>query len=225
MCDYDVNGVPIGVVNDFDLATWVHHSTTNNDRTGTIPFMAIDLLEGGLEDRIPRLYRHDLESFSWILAYISVAEIEYEDSRIKISPVGRVNTWFKDRDRDDRESHISSKMYFHMAYGKAQIVSDRYHCYLPIIRRITRYWSEFHDFKAPEEQVGRPTAKPTSSRKALGRPPLGKPTLQKSEDDDSARSLTLFIKSMEGVGEGFKEVKTNLRKAVKAPKAVTMDVV
>ena len=48
-------GIPVGVVNDFDLAS-VDHSTTNNDRTGTIPFMAIDLLNGGLETRIPRLY-------------------------------------------------------------------------------------------------------------------------------------------------------------------------
>ena len=49
-------GVPVGVVNDFDLASWDDHSTTNNDRTGTIPFMAIDLLDGGLDSRIPRFY-------------------------------------------------------------------------------------------------------------------------------------------------------------------------
>ena len=75
-------GKRIGIVNDLDLATWVGSLTTNNDRTGTIPFMAIDLLNGGLEDRIPRLYRHDLESFSWVLAYITVADIEYKDCTI-----------------------------------------------------------------------------------------------------------------------------------------------
>jgi hypothetical protein len=56
---YDISAEtnnPVGIVNDFDLATWVDHSTTNNDRTGTIPFMAIDLLDGGLDHRIPRLY-------------------------------------------------------------------------------------------------------------------------------------------------------------------------
>ena len=220
MCDYDMNGVPIGVVNDFDLATWVGHSTTNNDRTGTIPFMATDLLDGGLEDRIPRLYRHDLESFSWILAYISVAEIEYEGSKIRISPMPGVSTWFKDGDQDDRELHILSKKHFHRRYGRSQIISDRYFRYFRVIQRITRYWSKYHYIRVPGGRFGRPTSRPTSSRK-----PLGKSALRKSEDDDPARSLALFIKSLEGAGEGFEEVKTNLRKAIKAPKTVAMDVV
>ena len=54
---YDIpseTGVPVGVVNDFDLASWDNHPTKNNDRTGTIPFMAIDLLDGGLETHIVR---------------------------------------------------------------------------------------------------------------------------------------------------------------------------
>ena len=50
---YDIaseTGEPVGVVNDFDLATRVDHSA-NNDRTGTITmFMAID---SGLDDRTP----------------------------------------------------------------------------------------------------------------------------------------------------------------------------
>ena len=50
------NGDPLGIINDFDLATCVGHSTTNNDRMGTIPFMAVDLLDGGLDLRIPRVY-------------------------------------------------------------------------------------------------------------------------------------------------------------------------
>ena len=52
---------PVGMVNDFDLATWVDHPATNDDRTGSIPFMTTDSLDGGLDDRIPRLYRHGLE--------------------------------------------------------------------------------------------------------------------------------------------------------------------
>ena len=47
---------PVGIVNNFDLATWVNHSTTNNNRTGTIPFTAINLLDGGLDGHTPRLY-------------------------------------------------------------------------------------------------------------------------------------------------------------------------
>ena len=63
---YDVSAEtkdPVGIVSGLDFAIWVNHSTTNNDVTGTIPFMAIDLLDDGLDDRMPRLYRHNLESF------------------------------------------------------------------------------------------------------------------------------------------------------------------
>ena len=41
MCDFPTGtGDPLGILNDFDLATWVEHRITNNNRTGTIPFMA-----------------------------------------------------------------------------------------------------------------------------------------------------------------------------------------
>ena len=92
---YDASGTndPMSIVNDFDLASWVNHPTTNNDRTGTIPFMAIDLLDGRFDDRIPRLYRRDMESFVWVLAYITVANIEYKTRTIKISPLLRIINW------------------------------------------------------------------------------------------------------------------------------------
>lgn len=49
MCGFSETGVPVGVLNDFDLATWVGCSTMNNDRMGTIPFMVINLLNSGLK--------------------------------------------------------------------------------------------------------------------------------------------------------------------------------
>lgn len=84
-------GEPVGIVNDFDPASWVDHPTSNKDRTGTIAFMAIDLLDGGLDGHIPRLYRHDIESFCWVLAYFTVADIEYKNNIIKISPLSGVD--------------------------------------------------------------------------------------------------------------------------------------
>ncbi|KAK7680256.1 hypothetical protein QCA50_016765 [Cerrena zonata] len=66
-----------GVLVDFDLATIVHNDTEGsrplhgNDRTGTMVFMALDLLdEEALQGKTPRLYRHDLESFCWVLLWI-----------------------------------------------------------------------------------------------------------------------------------------------------------
>ena len=74
----------MGIVNDFDLATWVNHSTTNNNCTGTIPFMAIDLLDGGIDGCTPQLYQHNIESFVWLLAYITVAEVVYKDHTLRV---------------------------------------------------------------------------------------------------------------------------------------------
>ena len=203
MYDY-LKGIPVGVVNDFDLATWVNHSTTNNDRTGTIPFMAIDLLNGGLDRGIRREYRHDLESFSWILAFVSVAQIEYEGSKIKISPVQRVNTWFKDKDDEDRDLHVHSKQNFYMDYGYKPSITDNYGDYYQIIKRITRYWSRFHSSRRPELRMRKPGKVPE---------PLGEPVVEGREGDDPAQSLRLFIEYLKQLDE---EVKADLVEALGA---------
>lgn len=63
-----------GVLNDFDLASVVDPLRivkTGFERTGTMPFMALDLLRGvGFEGKFPRHYRHDLESFCWVFIWI-----------------------------------------------------------------------------------------------------------------------------------------------------------
>lgn len=72
----DVNGLPvvrwIGVLNDFDLASFeAQLCASAAERTGTLPYMALELLtphaqRGGVR----HLYRHDLESFFWVLVWI-----------------------------------------------------------------------------------------------------------------------------------------------------------
>ncbi|KIM43121.1 hypothetical protein M413DRAFT_51582, partial [Hebeloma cylindrosporum] len=64
-----------GVLNDFDLARL---ATPDNpyhrgyDRTGTTPFLALELLTpDGQGGKVERRYRHDLESFFWVLAWIT----------------------------------------------------------------------------------------------------------------------------------------------------------
>ena len=217
MCDFPTGtGSPVGILNDFDLATWVGHRTTNNDRTGTIPFMALDMLKGELDGRIPRLYRHDLESFSWVLGYVTVAYIEYKDHTIEDSPVGDVKMWFKDKDEDDREAHISSKQLFHENYGRfQQRVSGRYHDYRTVIRKITQYW---HDFYVPPdsgEDEGDLLPNPQIPEKSAPRKP---------EDDEPAGLLKSFIEAVERSlkegdrSKGFAVVK-NLLEAIEIPVA------
>ncbi|KAJ7833519.1 hypothetical protein B0H14DRAFT_3710545 [Mycena olivaceomarginata] len=65
-----IEGKLYGVLNDFDLATFHDGSvaSTSKQRTGTKPFMARDLLE----HPPPRhFYRHDLESFLYVLAFLT----------------------------------------------------------------------------------------------------------------------------------------------------------
>jgi len=215
MYDTSATNGPVGIVNDFDLASWVDHSTTNNDRTGTIPFMAIDMLDGGLDDRIPRLYRHDMESFIWVLAYITVANIEYKDRTIEISPRRRVETWFKDNTQADRDAHISSKESFHSVYGNRQPVSGRYRDYISVVKQMIRYWANFHE----SQQVMKYTQNPDLPIPMLiQRPVTGEP-----EVEDPRGLMRLFITTVEELlgervsGDGLVEVKTLLLEAIETP--------
>lgn len=65
-----------GILCDFDLATLRDSSRKRGqERTGTVPFMAIDLLVRDYFDgKIQRLYRHDLESFVWVLIWASMED-------------------------------------------------------------------------------------------------------------------------------------------------------
>lgn len=67
------NGKVIGILNDFDLAAIMKPGArfparSGWQRTGTIAFMAIDLLSH-IDGKLQRWYRHDLESFAWCLLW------------------------------------------------------------------------------------------------------------------------------------------------------------
>ncbi|KAF8881740.1 hypothetical protein BD779DRAFT_1788133 [Infundibulicybe gibba] len=57
-----------GILNDFDLAQLRGPPQSGTERTGTMPFMALELLKG--HGRVRRQYRHDAESFAWVLLWI-----------------------------------------------------------------------------------------------------------------------------------------------------------
>lgn len=76
-----------GVLNDFDLSTIMNPGDRNPnrqglERTGTLPFMALELLENkGFHGNIPRRYDHELESFSWVLVWVSRCVLGGQESR------------------------------------------------------------------------------------------------------------------------------------------------
>ena len=78
MMYYEENGELYGVLNDFDLAAEMDVGDRSPkrlsfERTGTLPFMALDLLE--LPDgRMSRWFRHDLESCMWCILLHSLRQ-------------------------------------------------------------------------------------------------------------------------------------------------------
>jgi len=127
-----------GVLNDYDLASWDKFPTTNSDRTGTVPFMALDLLHGGLDQQIPRLYRHDAESFVWVLAYLTAIAIEYKGHSVKISRPPYFNLWFK----DDLQPNYTSKLALYINYGRAFRIPGYHAQYLTTVRKLINHWVE-----------------------------------------------------------------------------------
>ncbi|KAG1754740.1 uncharacterized protein EDB91DRAFT_1076846 [Suillus paluster] len=65
-------GILMGVLNNFDLSLLATtKGPLGNERTGTVPFMALNLLtEEGLRGEVEHLYHHDLESFMWVLVWV-----------------------------------------------------------------------------------------------------------------------------------------------------------
>ncbi|KAH7891085.1 hypothetical protein F5I97DRAFT_1923646 [Phlebopus sp. FC_14] len=72
MYSRDKDGNVVGVLNDFDLAS-TSDRATGTERTGTVPFMVLDLLtKPALRGDVTQLYEHDAESFIWVLTWISL---------------------------------------------------------------------------------------------------------------------------------------------------------
>ncbi|EEB92008.1 hypothetical protein MPER_09543, partial [Moniliophthora perniciosa FA553] len=74
------------ILNDYDLASLMDPGTEVPDRkgferTGTRLFMALDLLEvEGVAGQTQRRYRHDLESFYWVLVWVGACIQDGEET-------------------------------------------------------------------------------------------------------------------------------------------------
>ncbi|KAG1748232.1 hypothetical protein EDB19DRAFT_1847773 [Suillus lakei] len=75
---YRVGGRFMSVLNDFDLSSILRISSSTRqggprglERTGTVPFMALDLLmPEATAGEVEHLYYHDAESFIWVLTWV-----------------------------------------------------------------------------------------------------------------------------------------------------------
>ena len=78
----------VGVLNDWDLAAIMEPGATSPPkigfrRTGVPLFMAVELLR---DEAIPRLYRHDLEAFAWVLLYASIC-VQGGKENLDVEPI------------------------------------------------------------------------------------------------------------------------------------------
>jgi len=63
-------GEVIGVLADFDLSSLEAKTSRNTERTGTVPFMALDLLSTkGLAGEVEHDYGHEVEAYFWVGVY------------------------------------------------------------------------------------------------------------------------------------------------------------
>jgi len=101
--------------------------------------MSLEMVDRGLEKRIPRLYRHDAESFVWVLTYATVISVEYSGHSVKISRPDSVQPWFT----GDREYHRLSKRNFAFDYGDRYPVTEPHKRYITTIGSLIDYLVRF----------------------------------------------------------------------------------
>ncbi|KAG8952080.1 hypothetical protein FRC03_012271 [Tulasnella sp. 419] len=106
---YRHQGRVMGVLNDYDLSTLTppgcDQGPTGTDRTGTLPFMALDLLEpDALAGEVEHQYRHDFEAFLWVLTWIAHRYQGGEEI-----PKAPFTSWIADHHRCsvEKESYLS----------------------------------------------------------------------------------------------------------------------
>lgn len=82
----------MGVLNDYDRSSLANaQGRHGSERTGTIPFMALDLLTEKVQrGEVQYLYRHDLESFLWVLVW---GAFRYKDGQLLPRQIRPFNKW------------------------------------------------------------------------------------------------------------------------------------
>jgi hypothetical protein len=150
----------VGILNDFDLAKFADQTgASGQDNTGTLPFMALDLLsEEGLRGEIPRRYRHEAESFAWSLICLYFATVEDENGGNRTRDPHPLIEWFQDW---NVSHHFKKGLNWHkhdrsdipLAFPNTKALASALH----------NYWLDRYS-----EQFPHP-----SERKVRPRPPLG----------------------------------------------------
>ncbi|KAG1805113.1 uncharacterized protein HD556DRAFT_1437275 [Suillus plorans] len=89
---YRLRGQYIGVLNDYDLSSFKRDGPRGLERTGTVPFMAVNLLSpAAIAGKVEHVYAHDAESLIWVLTWVC---LRYEKG-ILLSTNRPLEEWLK----------------------------------------------------------------------------------------------------------------------------------
>ncbi|KAG1901759.1 uncharacterized protein F5891DRAFT_891347, partial [Suillus fuscotomentosus] len=89
---YRLRGQYIGVLNDYDLSSFKRDGPMGLERTGTVPFMAVNLLTPhAMAGKVEHVYAHDAESLIWVLTWVS---LRYEGGNL-LSKNRPLEEWLK----------------------------------------------------------------------------------------------------------------------------------
>ncbi|GLB44606.1 hypothetical protein LshimejAT787_1702330 [Lyophyllum shimeji] len=110
-----------GVLADYDLSVFRHlPRVLGTDRTGTIPFMALDLLRAEYwNGKLERKFYHELEAFIWILVFVF---LRYQDGRARKDTL--VERWMTADYNACREAKFSLMDFNIMNAAETQVQND-----------------------------------------------------------------------------------------------------
>jgi len=137
----------VGILNDFDLARFGDQvGASGQDNTGTLPFMALDLLsKGGLHGEIPRRYRHEAESFAWCLICLYIATVEDGKGRNRTRNPHPLLKWFQSWD-----TSLDAKKGLEWHRLDLSGVPPAYPNAMDLARNLHKYWMDRYNKQFPE---------------------------------------------------------------------------
>jgi len=129
-----------GVLNDFDLAKLVGQCMPRGQIkvTGTLPFMALELLTTeGMQVQIPSLYRHEVESFTWVLIYLCYSVTKRNDGEFALIVNEYIKKWFTNI---DPELIQSAKINLDALWASQDMRPLLYAKFAPLARVLHIFW-------------------------------------------------------------------------------------
>ncbi|KIM43122.1 hypothetical protein M413DRAFT_26311 [Hebeloma cylindrosporum] len=179
-----------GVLNDFDLARLATPGNSYHrgfDHTGTTPFLALDLLTAAAQGgKVERRYRHDLESFFWVLVWIATCY----DNGVERIPDSDLRLWLH------QNVTVCLHAKSHMLLEQKEIlhrITNSHRQLAPVISVLNGYWADFH-----MEQVGLTSVASTDLAWQVSGNPLPSPStpiiaMELSDEEMLDKLLRAFV--------------------------------